>query len=1269
MQKKLWLLSVIPFLIGGMVVSVLLYSSPKENHSRKQSSVSVKSENIPAIQQKSTFSPGTETTVVATKKNPTAIDSIEFKKRQWALLLAKHPYSKRPVHTPKEWKQVPKADRPDLAFELDVLKTMDPALGHVPEGRLETARAQMNDMLQHRAAIAGVAWTERGPDNVGGRTRALMFDPNDAAHQKVWAAGVGGGLWYTNDITAATPVWNKVDDFWNNIAVTCIAYNPANTQEIYVGTGEGWGNVDAQRGAGIWKTTDGGATWNQLANTNPTVNGDFYYVQKIVVKSDGTVFAATSGLFINTGGILRSTNSGSTWTLVKDIYVAATTNYDWASDLEVAANGDLYCAFGSFSTGRVFKSTNANNGASGTWTDLGTNMSLTGNEERIELACAPSDANTIYAVARNTAGSDQDVLWVKKSTNAGTTWSSLTIPVMVDGTGDHFTRGQSWYDLILKVHPTNANVVLAGGIDLHRTTDGGTNWSGISHWYGGFSQPYVHADQHAIEFRPASSNEAIFGNDGGVYYSADAGNTAATPSFSGKNNGYNITQFYACAGENVQNSNYFLAGAQDNGSQQFTQPQINSTTEVTGGDGAFCHIDSDNPNYQMTAYTNNTIYLSTDGGSSFPQIVSEASGHFINPSDYDNQLNILYCAANDNQIKRVSGIGGAITNTNIAITIGSAGSAQISTVKVSPYNDVVFIGVENGRVYKITNASTGAPTVTRIDNGGGGAISSTGWVSSIDVGANDNQLLVTYSNYGVTSVWETVNGGTAWLNKEGNLPDMPIRWALYNPANYNQVLATTELGVWSTDNFQSGVAGAPVWGVSNTGLANTRCDMLELRPVDKVVIVATHGRGLFTTDIFATVSEADFTYTPAVSCSGSLTVQFTDASLKPNSSWEWDVDNNGTTDYTTQNPSHTYAAPGLYSVKLTINSGGATITKTNIILVSSAAPTANTSCTFTGNSNAANGFDIGIKRFSLQSIDNTTSHNDGQYLDYSCSQWTVLELNTTYSITITTGTANNEAANVYIDYNDNGLFDAGETVALFPANMVGTRSLSFTTPASGVILNKGLRLRITSKFSSAPTTPCNTSTYGQAEDYTVYFYDPIALDVNLTRFEASCNSGNVRIQWETASENNSSHFVVEQSTDGQQWLPLKTVPAAGTTADVSQYSITAQQPSDEAVYYRLIQYDTDGSKTISGVISTLCDNQIFIAYPNPTEGVFWFSGIRETATVRLTDSKGQLLQKLEIKEGQSIDLSGYSNGTYYYTIEQDGTTITGKIMLIRQEGN
>ena len=117
-------------------------------------------------------------------------------------------------------------------------------------------------------SINNTQWFERGPYSVGGRTRAILFDPNDATGKRVFAGGVSGGLWVNNDITNASSEWSPINDFWANLSVVCIAADPNNPQIMYVGTGES--STQDNVGAGIWKTTNGGATWTQIfapANT------------------------------------------------------------------------------------------------------------------------------------------------------------------------------------------------------------------------------------------------------------------------------------------------------------------------------------------------------------------------------------------------------------------------------------------------------------------------------------------------------------------------------------------------------------------------------------------------------------------------------------------------------------------------------------------------------------------------------------------------------------------------------------------------------------------------------------------------------------------------------------------------------------------------------------------------------------------------------------------------------------------------------------------
>jgi hypothetical protein len=780
--------------------------------------------------------------------------------------------------SPDELKKIPKYDRPDLAAEQDFYMTVNPNTLTVPAGqnyKVMEQVAQLNSSPFQVTGINGVSWNERGPNNFGGRTRALLFDPTDSVngYKKVWAGGVAGGLWYTNDVTAADSPWHVVNDFWPNMAVTCMASDPTNDSVFYVGTGEGYYNADAVRGKGLWKTTDAGATWNQLSSTD---NSSFYYNQKIAVTSSGRVIVATRS------GLYRSDSGGTSWTTI------ASGRY---SDIEIAQNGDIYATKGIFNTGVIYKSTNG-----------GTSFSIitpsgAGTIQRIELACAPSDSNVLYAVAQN---GGYDVAWMKKSLDGGTSWTNMTIPKYQNDTTRDFCRSQTWYDLILAVHPTNPYQVIAGGIDLHKTTDSGATWIDVSHWYGGFGQPYVHADQHNIVFRPGVNNEAIFSNDGGVYYSSDIG-SSSSPSFGARVKNYNVTQFYSVAMKNDIGSNYYLAGAQDNGSHKFTSAGINSTVEVTGGDGAFCFIDQDDPDYQITSYVRNNWRRSTNGGTSFSAVTSNNSGRFINPADYDNDADILYAAAGNNQVYRVSGISGTISTSTLTVGGSGLGGADASALTCSPYNsNVVFVGTDVGNIYKVSNAN-GSPTSINLDTFGD---LPTGYMSCIEVGENDSQLLVTFSNYGVNSVWETKDGGASWTSKEGNLPDMPVRWALYNPNNREEVLLATEVGVWSTNSLS---ASSVVWDPSNSGLANVRCDMLQIRSSDLEVAVATHGRGMFTSNVFAdTTVVADFSVSDSLICSGN-TIRVTNNSRGKHYSYRWRV-TGGTssfvsgTDSTSENP-------------------------------------------------------------------------------------------------------------------------------------------------------------------------------------------------------------------------------------------------------------------------------------------------------------------------------------------------------------------------------
>ena len=777
------------------------------------------------------------------------VDRIEYQK--W---LNDHPYSNPAINDPVEIKKIPKKDRPDLAMEQEFLMTLDPALGYPPREKLvnvyKALKFYEEDPMRLAPGSTELPWEERGPITVGGRTRALIFDPNDPNDLKVFAGGVAGGLWYTNDITDSNEPWVAIDDFWTNIAVGSMAYNPVNTLEMYVGTGEGYFNVDAVRGAGIWKTSDGGATWSQLSSTN---NSDFYYVQEIIVHPvTQDIYAATRS------GLRRSQDGGTSWTKVLGSGAGATSNR--ASDLALGADNTIYVTLGISNSDGIYKSTTGDNGD---WTKLnvvGSGFPDSG-IKRIEIATAPSDANVIYAIAQ---GSGNAIEGLYRSDDKGVNWVSLTLPDDADPgiPSNDFSRGQSWYDLSAAVDPSDAATVYVGGIDLFRSEDSGTTWTQISHWYGGFGFPYVHADQHALAFRPGSSTELISGNDGGVFYTNNANNTSGDPTWLERNNNYNVTQFYSCAIHPTAAQNEYIGGTQDNGTHQLLDPGLNVSDEVTGGDGAFCFIDQTEGNIQISSYVNNTYYLTQNNWNTSTTILDESTGKFINPADYDDNLNILYTAKNSTEIKRISGIGGTIVVDDVSIAGLGSTASHLRVSQYTTTSTTLFIGTGSGVILKVEDAD-GTPTITDLDANDDLPV---GNISCIELGSNEDEILVTFSNYGIVSVWYTSDGGITWNDKEGDLPNMPVRWALFNPNDNVEVILATEMGVWSTGNLGS---ASPAWVPSNNGLANVRVDMLQYRSSDQQVIAGTHGRGLYTSTFSAFDDDAsvvEIVSPPSVVC-------------------------------------------------------------------------------------------------------------------------------------------------------------------------------------------------------------------------------------------------------------------------------------------------------------------------------------------------------------------------------------------------------------------
>ncbi|HXB96024.1 MAG TPA: T9SS type A sorting domain-containing protein, partial [Puia sp.] len=749
----------------------------------------------------------------------------------------------------------------------------------------------------------GLTWTERGPSNIGGRCRAILVDQSDASGNTVLVGSVSGGLWRTTNFTAASPAWTQNSTLLANLAITTLAQDPSNPSIMYAGTGEGYFNIDAIRGVGIYKSTDGGITWSLLSST--TRGGanayDFTFVQKVAVYSNWDVYAAgISDSICNNGGILKSTNGGGSWsrvtgTLPSGCAACGCVQAYRGYDIVFSSGGDIYASVADGDgTGRVLKSpAGATVGKSGSWTDItpptGTGLLW----QRIQLAASPSNNSRVYAFIQDSATGG--VGGIRRTDDGGTTWTNInSSTTWCDGgssNGTDFARGQAWYNLTIAVNPGNDAIVYAGGVDMMKTTNSGGNWAQMTQWLAGCaSLPIVHADIHNISFLPGSATSFIVGCDGGIFYTTDGGN-----SFTSKDAGLNVTQYYGTALHPSSGSNYMLGAAQDNGSHIFNGPGINTVSAASGGDGVTCFIDQLAPATQIASHTFSAYSISRDAGSNFSVAFSSSDGRFLNPASYDNSLKHLYCGSKDRKLKRVDNIT-AGTPTGTDITISANPQLQVSAVKVDPNTaDNVWVAMsiaddasalQTPLLFLVTGASTASPVITQ--KGAATLLPGAGaYINSIDVEqGNANHLVVAVSNYGVASVWESTDHGATWTSLDNNgvnLPDMPVYYAMIVPGSDNVntggsnggILLATEMGVWST-SVTSGTS--TVWAENSSTMGNVSTRMLQYRSSDNAVVAATHGRGLFTSSIAATPLPLTFT-------------SFTGETMGMNNHLDWSVAN------------------------------------------------------------------------------------------------------------------------------------------------------------------------------------------------------------------------------------------------------------------------------------------------------------------------------------------------------------------------------------------
>lgn len=721
--------------------------------------------------------------------------------------------------------------------------------GTIPPDAFARAWAQARQLRADAAIepdVAGIgrdSWTWLGPGNIGGRIAALHITQSGT----MFAASVGGGLWRSVN---AGETWQPIDDFLAVLSTTTLATDPTNPSILYAGTGEGFGNAGAIRGAGVFKSTDGGTTWTQIA---ATATEDWYTVNWLAIAPNGTtLLAATTAA---SGGIWRSTDSGTSWTKVAE---GADIGY-----IEIHPN-DATKAIASTLGGQALYSIDG--GVS--WS---ASESITSNK-RVQLAYARNNPSVVYASVDEEGGH----LW--RSTDGGVTYSK------VNG-GTNYLSSQGWLHNAIWVDPTNANTLVVGGLDLWRSTDGGTTLTKISQWQK--SPESSHGDQKVIVSSPGfngTSDKTVYvGNDGGIYRTQDIYTVEPLGGWQPLNNNLGVTQFYSVAGNPT--SGVLVGGTQDNGTIRYSG-DAQKWTPMFGGDGGYCAADPTDTNVFYGEYVYLTVHRSEDGGNwkaddiygqyyswdgekweklNRTNPVSEAksgTANFIAPFLLDpNNPNRLLAGARSlwitDNAKKSNKEGGPDWRT-IKPPAGETSSNNITAIAVAPgTSDKIWVGHGNGEIYRTLNGLAATPEWSRA---GAGTLPARS-VLSMTVDPRDaNVVYATFGGFAADNVWKTSDGGATWRSISAGLPSAPARSLAVHPQSSNWIYLGSEVGIFASED------GGTTWKMPHDGPANVAVRQLIWMNSD--LVAATFGRGVYRATITPASAKSRECYALELTTSG-----------------------------------------------------------------------------------------------------------------------------------------------------------------------------------------------------------------------------------------------------------------------------------------------------------------------------------------------------------------------------------------------------------------
>jgi hypothetical protein len=793
----------------------------------------------------------------------------------------------------------------------------DPATGEIPRDIHKKEIALLRSIQSKQNApgfrqTINNTYTPAGPSQNGGRTRAVAYDMRN--NGVMLAAGVSGGIFRSTD---GGSTWAFVHPANGVRIVSCLAQDPQTPNTWYAGTGELLGASPAYPNAfipgfGLLKSTDNGITWSQntfttTGNVRESFDDIFDMIFNIQVNENGHVFMAALS------SIWRSTDAGNNFSPILfetgELESTSQNIENMMTDIIISKPGVLPVRYYACFSGRnrdsdtagVWTSTSANFGA---WTRIGAPGLVTGWRAhdnntsggnytagwgRTVLSVAPGNSNILYVMYDNalnaSAGQPEaDLFRADLSSFPSVTWANRTsnLRALQNGSVTKYMETQDGYNMLLAVHPTNVNLVLAGGVNLFKSTDG---FSTQGTFIGGLeSSTYVdvdkisHVDFHSFAFHPSSTNRFVVGNDGGMQVTNDI--TASTITWNNLNSQYQTFQYYHVAIDPTLGSLTFSGGAQDNSTTYRDSKALLGSplpdpndhyVGILGGDGGMTALSPSTPTQQYlyaSAQNGTAARFNLGGAGSGTLITPDAAGdgEFVTyfHLDQDN-TEVLYFVSTDSIWRTpsastvtassgwtlMSGVHSTLTASifSLATTRGAYNSA----------NSYLFIGTENGKIYRLQNPRDAAAGATPVDispvqNNAtpNSAMTSQSLVREIAVNPrNPDTVLAVVSNYGAASAFWTGNATAAsptWQLVEGNLATSSFRsCAIVATTTGVEYYVGTSIGLFSTTNINGGSTNWQIEGpvMMQGAIVND----LVLRTADNTLLIGTHGNGMFYTNI------------------------------------------------------------------------------------------------------------------------------------------------------------------------------------------------------------------------------------------------------------------------------------------------------------------------------------------------------------------------------------------------------------------------------------